>query len=59
MAISRDDARSRYTAETGHEQFTETIYGVTCAACQNYILTKNGNPGSRLISAICRDGGVQ
>ncbi len=39
MAISRDDARSRHTAETGHEQFTETIYGLICAACQNYILT--------------------
>ncbi len=43
MAISRDDARSRHTAETGHEQFTETIHGLMCAACQNYILIDHTN----------------
>lgn len=37
MAITRSEARSKHTAETGHEQFSETIYGVICATCHNYI----------------------
>ncbi len=43
MPISRAEARSRHTANTGHDQFTETVYGVLCAACQNYILIDNTN----------------
>ncbi len=43
MAISREDARTRHTAETAHEQFSETICGVICAACHNYILIDHTN----------------
>ena len=50
MAISRDEARSRHTAETGHEQFSETIYGAICAACHNYILIDHTN-----CPPACRD----
>jgi len=38
MAISREEARARHTAETGHEQFSEAIYGVICDVCHNYVL---------------------
>jgi hypothetical protein len=47
MAMSRQQARSEHTTATvlvaagvpagGHEQFTETIYGVICSTCHNYI----------------------
>lgn len=37
MAIGRPQARSEHTIATGHEQFTETIYGVVCSTCHNYI----------------------
>ena len=43
MAISREEARTRHTAETAHEPFSETIYGVICAACHNYILIDHTN----------------
>ncbi len=43
MAISRQEARTGHTAETVHEQFSETIYGVICAACHNYILIDHIN----------------
>ncbi len=43
MAISREEARTRHTAEAAHEQFSETIYGVICAACHNYILIDHTN----------------
>lgn len=43
MAISRAAVRSQHTAETGHDQFTDTVYGVICAACQNYILVDHTN----------------
>ncbi len=38
MAISREEARSQHTQQTGHAQFSDAIYGVICASCQNYIL---------------------
>jgi cytochrome c5 len=43
MAISRAQARTEHTASTGHNQFSETIYGVVCAACHNYILIDHTN----------------
>ena len=43
MAISREDARKKHTAEAGHEQFTDTVYGVLCAACHNYIFIDHTN----------------
>lgn len=45
MAISRQQARSEHSRQfgAGHEQFTETIYGVVCAACHNYILIDKTN----------------
>ena len=43
MAMSREDARRKHANETGHEQFSETIYGVICAQCHNYILIDKTN----------------
>jgi hypothetical protein len=43
MAINRQQARSEHTAATSHDQFSETIYGVVCAACRNYILIDKTN----------------
>lgn len=44
MAISREQARKEHTANNaGHDQFNETIYGVICAACHNYILIDHTN----------------
>ncbi|MGD1212073.1 MAG: hypothetical protein ABR973_12025 [Candidatus Acidiferrales bacterium] len=43
MAISREQGRTEHTSKTGHEQFGETIYGVVCAACHNYILIDKTN----------------
>ncbi|MFY9532032.1 MAG: hypothetical protein WBC04_16075 [Candidatus Acidiferrales bacterium] len=43
MAIPREEARKQHTAQTGHDQFSETIYGVICAACHNYILIDQTN----------------
>lgn len=43
MAMSREQGRREHTASTGHEQFSETIYGVVCAACHNYILIDHTN----------------
>ena len=43
MATSRSSARSEHTAATGHEQFSETVYGVICAACRNYVLIDRTN----------------
>jgi hypothetical protein len=43
MAISRTQARGEHTSKTGHEQFSETIYGVVCAGCHNYILIDKTN----------------
>ncbi len=43
MLLSREEARRRHISEAGHDQFTETIYGVLCAACHNYILIDHTN----------------
>jgi hypothetical protein len=43
MAISREQGRAEHTAKTGHSQFSETIYGLVCAACHTYILIDKTN----------------
>jgi cytochrome c5 len=50
MAMSREQARKEHTAQQGHEQFNETIYGVICSACHNYILIDKTN-----CPATCRE----
>lgn len=42
-AQSREDARRDHTAQTGHEQFSESVYGLMCADCRNYILIDHTN----------------
>ena len=55
MATSREQGRAQHTATTGHEQFSETIYGVVCAACRNYILIDKTNcPSSCREHETCR-----
>jgi hypothetical protein len=42
-------------AQTGHEQFSETIYGLICAACHNYILIdKTNDPSTCREHETCR-----
>jgi hypothetical protein len=43
MAMNRQQARAEHTAQTGHDQFSGTIYGVVCAGCRNYILIDKTN----------------
>jgi hypothetical protein len=43
MAMSREQARSEHTVKTSHEQFSETIYGLICSSCHNYILIDKTN----------------
>ena len=44
MAMSRSLARSEHSSKyPGHDQFSETIYGVICAACHNYVLIDHTN----------------
>jgi hypothetical protein len=50
MAISREQARGEHTKQTGHDQFTDTIYGVLCSTCHNYILIDHTN-----CPPTCRD----
>jgi cytochrome c5 len=50
MAISREQARTEHTANTTHDQFSETIYGVVCSTCHNYILIDKTN-----CSPSCRE----
>jgi hypothetical protein len=42
-AISREEGRTSHTKATGHEQFNETVYGVICAGCHNYVLVDKTN----------------
>jgi hypothetical protein len=46
MAMSREQARKEHAEETSHEQFSETIYGVVCAGCHNYIFIDKTNCAS-------------
>ncbi|MGD0963128.1 MAG: hypothetical protein ABSA57_04405 [Candidatus Acidiferrales bacterium] len=44
MAMSRPLARSEHSANhPGHDLFSETIYGLLCAACHSYILIDKTN----------------
>ena len=43
MAISREQGRTEHTKSTGHDQFSETVYGVVCAGCHSYILIDKTN----------------
>ena len=43
MAMSREQARSEHTTKTGHDQFSETIYGLACSGCHNYVLIDKTN----------------
>jgi hypothetical protein len=44
MAMSRAAARSEHTAtHPEHQQFSETIYGLICAACHTYVLIDHTN----------------
>jgi hypothetical protein len=45
MGMSREQARMEHAAKmgSGHEQFSETVYGVVCAGCHNYILIDHTN----------------
>ena len=55
MALSREQARSEHASKTGHDQSSETIYGVVCSACHNYILIDHTNcPPSCRQHETCR-----
>lgn len=57
MAKSRAQIREEHAAQlgAGHDQFSETIYGVICAACHNYILIDKTNcPPSCREHEACR-----
>jgi hypothetical protein len=56
MAMSREQARSEHTAKMpGHDQFSETIYGVVCAACHNYVhVDKTNCPSTCREHETCR-----
>ncbi len=43
MPFSRSEAKTQHTAQTGHTQFSDTVYGVLCADCKNYILIDHTN----------------
>lgn len=54
-AKSREDARREHTAQTNHQQFSESVYGVICADCRNYILIDHTNcPESCREHETCR-----
>ena len=55
MAISREQARNEHTTKLGHDQFNETMYGIICSACHNYILIDRTNcPSSCREHESCR-----
>lgn len=55
MAISREAAREGHAQQTGHQQFSDTIYGLICAACHNYVLIDKTNcPSSCREHESCR-----
>lgn len=55
MAISRELARQHHTEQTGHDSFFETVYGVICTSCRNYILIDHTNcPPSCRDHDVCR-----
>jgi hypothetical protein len=48
--MNRQQARTEHASQTGHDQFSETIYGVVCAGCRSYILIDKTN-----CPPTCRD----
>ena len=50
MHISREEARRKHSEETGHGDYVETMYGVVCSACHNYIEIDYTN-----CSSTCRE----
>jgi hypothetical protein len=53
--MTREQARAEHTAKTSHEQFSETVYGVVCANCHNYIFLDRTNcPPSCREHEACR-----
>jgi hypothetical protein len=56
MAMNRTQARNEHrTNNPGHEQFSETIYGVICGACHNYDLIDHTNcPRTSRDHGLCR-----
>ncbi len=61
MGMSRQQARIEHTSSTavatgtGHDQFTETIYGVICSTCHNYIsIDKTNCPSNCREHETCR-----
>ena len=50
MHISREEARRKHTEETGHGDYVETMYGIVCSACHNYIVIDFTN-----CAATCRE----
>jgi hypothetical protein len=56
MAMTREQARKEHTEKTSHEQFSETIYGVVCAGCHNYIfIDKTNCPTTCREHETCRE----
>lgn len=43
MRLSRAEAKANHTLDTQHAQFSETVYGVLCSTCHNYILIDHTN----------------
>jgi hypothetical protein len=55
MPIPRESARADHSAAAGHNQFSETIYGVVCAGCRNYIqIDKTNCPRTCREHETCR-----
>lgn len=53
--MTRAESKASHTLDTGHSQFSETIYGVLCASCHNYILIDHTNcPSTCRQHEICR-----
>lgn len=59
MGMTREEARTEHTAKTAHDQFSETIYGVICATCHNYIhIDKTNCPPSCREHETCRQAAL-
>lgn len=43
MGMNRNEAKADHTLATRHEQFTETVYGLICSTCHDYILIDHTN----------------
>jgi hypothetical protein len=50
MPLPREEAKGKHTAETGHDDFVDTMYGVICSPCHNYIVIDHTN-----CPATCRE----